>query len=175
MLLRGKTAPGADFADIYTLRLQRHLPAQRAAARVTGNNVSVFIGQPRSLFVNITCPRCSFSRELPADRAPSKAVIATCPHCACRFRFVPGTGVTDVISEPPEPVVNDEQQGGQPQSAESGYSQPPQGGWHSGDDDPLPPGAIVPGSSSPRDRAGADADADPDPEPRYTSRAGDRR
>ena len=125
--------------------------------------------------MNITCPRCSFSRELPADRAPSKAVIATCPHCACRFRFVPGTGVTDVISEPPEPVVNDEQQGGQPQSAESGYSQPPQGGWHSGDDDPLPPGAIVPGSSSPRDRAGADADADPDPEPRYTSRAGDRR
>lgn len=125
--------------------------------------------------MNITCPRCGFSRELPADRAPSKAVIATCPHCACRFRFVPGTGVTDVISEPPEPVVDDEPQGDQPQAAESGYSQSPQGGWHSGGDDPLPPGAIVPGSISPRNRAGADADAESDTEPRYTSRAGDRK
>lgn len=129
--------------------------------------------------MNITCPRCDFSRELPADRAPSKAVIATCPHCACRFRFVPGSGVTDVISEPPEPVVNGEQQGGQPQPDESGYSQPPQGGWHSGGDDPLPPGAIVPGSSSPRSRAGADAGSDVDAEsdsgPRYTSGAGDRK
>ncbi|WP_300909447.1 zinc-ribbon domain-containing protein, partial [uncultured Desulfovibrio sp.] len=37
--------------------------------------------------VNITCPRCGFSRELPADRLPARAVIATCPRCACRFRF----------------------------------------------------------------------------------------
>ena len=145
--------------------------------------------------MNITCPRCGFSRELPADRAPSKAVIATCPHCACRFRFVPGTGVTDVISEPLEPAFNDEQPGGQPQSADPGYSrpagsagqQPPQGGWHSGDDDPLPPGAIVPGSSSPRSGAdsgadsgagsGADsgADSQPDAEPRYTAGAGNRK
>ena len=125
--------------------------------------------------MNITCPRCGFSRELPADRAPSKAVIATCPHCACRFRFVPGTGVTDVIAAPQEPVVDDEQQGAQVAGALAGGDGAPQGGWHSGDDDPLPPGAIVPGSSSPRNHAGADADAEPDPEPRYTSRAGDRR
>ena len=116
----GKSALQAALKGICLLRLQRHLPALCAAARVAGNNVSVFIGQPRSLFVNITCPRCGFSRELPADRAPSKAVSATCPHCACRFRFMPGTGVTDVISEPPEPVVNEEQQGAQPQSEESG-------------------------------------------------------
>lgn len=131
--------------------------------------------------MNITCPRCGFSRELPADRAPSKAVIATCPHCACRFRFVPGSGVTDVISEPPETDLNEEQPEGQtdsqPQSAESGYSQPPQGGWHSGGDDPLPPGAIVPGSSSPRSSAGSntDTDADADAEPRYTPGAGNRK
>ena len=129
--------------------------------------------------MNITCPRCGFSRELPADRAPSKAVIATCPHCACRFRFVPGSGVTDVISEPPEADFTeaqpDNQQQGQPQSGESGYSQPPQGGWHSGGDDPLPPGAIVPGSSTPRKSAGSDADGEAEPEPRYTQSGDDRR
>lgn len=132
--------------------------------------------------MNITCPRCGFSRELPADRAPSKAVIATCPHCACRFRLVPGSGVTDVISEPLEPAFNDEQQGGQqpadygqsrPESA-AGQQQPPQGGWHSGDDDPLPPGAIVPGSSTPRANAGSDADSASESQPRYTSGAGGR-
>ena len=192
MLWNGKTAPEAVLTVICLLRLRRHLPVLWAAARVAGNHVSVFIGQPRSLFVNITCPRCGFSRELPADRAPSKAVIATCPNCACRFRFVPGTGVTDVISEPQEPTDHSEQQGGQPQSADSDYSspastadqqQPPQGGWHSGGDDPLPPGAIVPGSSSPRSGAGsgagsaADAGADTKPagEPRYTAGAGDRK
>ena len=134
--------------------------------------------------MNITCPRCGFSRELPADRAPSKAVIATCPHCACRFRFVPGTGVTEVISEPQEPACSDEQQGGQPQSADAGHSrpassagqsQPPQGGWHGGDDDPLPPGAIVPGSSSPRSGAASGAGSEPDDEPRYTSGPGNRK
>ena len=129
--------------------------------------------------MNITCPRCGFSRELPADRAPSKAVIATCPHCACRFRFMPGTGVTDVISEPQEPVVNEEQQGGQSQADESGYSQPAQGGWHSGGDDPLPPGAIVPGSSTPRanpSSASPDADTDAEPSGRRTAAgAGERK
>ena len=132
--------------------------------------------------MNITCPRCGFSRELPADRAPSKAVIATCPHCTCRFRFVPGTGVTDVISEPQEPAFNDEQPGGQPQSADSGHprpastegQQPPQGGWHSGGDDPLPPGAIVPGSGRPRSGAASGADSEPDAAPRHASGAGDR-
>ena len=149
--------------------------------------------------MNITCPRCGFNRELPAERAPSKAVIATCPHCACRFRLVPGIGVTDVISEPPEPTFDGEQQGGQPQSADSGNApsgdaagqQPPQGGWHSGGDDPLPPGAIVPGSSSPRSGAGsgassgassgagpagdAGADSKPADEPCHTSGAGNRK
>lgn len=88
---------------------------------------------------------------------------------------MPGTGVTDVISEPQEPVVNDEQQGAQPQSEESGYSQLPQGGWHSGGDDPLPPGAIVPGSSAPRANPAVDADAEPDSGRRTTSGAGERK
>jgi len=101
--------------------------------------------------VNITCPRCGFSRELPADRLPSKAVIATCPHCACRFRLVPGVGVMDVLSEPEHPVENPPHSGDSEVAAarpeNSGAEPHGRGAWQSGDDDPLPPGAIVPGHS----------------------------
>lgn len=101
--------------------------------------------------MNITCPRCGFSRELPADRLPSKAVIATCPHCACRFRLVPGVGVMDVLSEPEHPVENPAHSGDS-EAADArpenlGAEQHGRGAWQSGDDDPLPPGAIVPGHS----------------------------
>ena len=103
--------------------------------------------------MNITCPRCGFSRELPADRLPSKAVIATCPHCACRFRLVPGVGVMDVLSEPENPVENAAQPGDSSHVSaaqadhmdEQAHSR---GAWQSGEDDPLPPGAIVPGHSA---------------------------
>ena len=86
--------------------------------------------------MKITCPDCGFSRELPSDRVPAKPVIATCPHCACRFRFAPEDASSQVLTHgtdnmpgsPEEPVTPDV---------------PPQGG-----DDPLPPGAIVPGASS---------------------------
>ena len=117
----------------------------------------VYTGQPEEFFVKITCPRCGFSRELPADRQPSKAVIATCPHCACRFRFVPGSGVSDVLSEPEEPVVDAVRPGAATDASE--YSQPSdtdgagtpiRGERKDNGDDPLPPGAIVPGRAAPR-------------------------
>ena len=121
--------------------------------------------------MNITCPRCGFSRELPADRAPSKAVIATCPHCACRFRLVPGTGATDVLSEP-EDSVDNRAHGNDAARPSAGpdrmeQPQPPQGSWHDGDDDPLPPGAIVPGGQTSRSSS--------DSEPRREAGSGDRR
>ena len=101
--------------------------------------------------MNITCPRCGFSRELPADRLPSKAVIATCPHCACRFRLVPGVGVMDVLSEPEHPIENPAHNGDSQVAAarpeKLGAEPHGRGAWQSGDDDPLPPGAIVPGHS----------------------------
>ena len=125
--------------------------------------------------MNITCPRCGFSRELPADRAPSKAVIATCPHCACRFRLVPGTGVTDVLSEPEEPVDSGAHGNDAAQPSGTAHAgpdrleqpEPPQGSWHDGGDDPLPPGAIVPGSQTSRSPS--------DSEPRRGPGSGDRR
>lgn len=75
--------------------------------------------------VNITCPQCGFSRELPADRLPARAVIATCPKCACRFRFSPEDGVLETLDAPA------------PRDGTTAGS--------AGQDDPLPPGAIVPG------------------------------
>lgn len=84
--------------------------------------------------MKITCPDCGFFRELVADRAPTRPVIATCPKCGCRFRFQPEDASSQLIehghSAPAGPAVS-----------------PPH------EDDPLPPGAIVPGGSD----AGQDA------------------
>ena len=113
--------------------------------------------------MNITCPRCGFSRELPADRLPSKAVIATCPHCACRFRLVPGVGVMDVLTEPETPVESATQPGDSSHDVQPDHmdEQPhSRGAWQSGEDDPLPPGAIVPGQSARQRPTGAEADAE---------------
>lgn len=85
--------------------------------------------------MKITCPDCGFFRELAADRAPQRAVIATCPKCGCRFRFQPEDGVSRLLEH------------GQTASARPAASRPQE-------DDPLPPGAIVPGRN-----AGGQADA----------------
>lgn len=47
--------------------------------------------------MNIVCPQCGFSRRLPEERLPAGAVIATCPRCACRFRFSSKNGVLEVL------------------------------------------------------------------------------
>ena len=47
--------------------------------------------------MNIVCPQCGFSRRLPEDRLPGDVVIATCPQCACRFRFSVRDGVLGVL------------------------------------------------------------------------------
>lgn len=107
--------------------------------------------------MNITCPRCDFSREVPADRLPARAVIATCPHCRCRFRFAPGQGVLEVLPETMdhEHVAaagdTDPRMGSQPDfQAASGATRPDA----PDEDDPLPPGAIVPGRDLPQSRNG---------------------
>ncbi|MDD4700803.1 MAG: YIP1 family protein [Desulfovibrio sp.] len=109
--------------------------------------------------MNITCPRCGFSRQVPANRLPARAVIATCPQCACRFRFAPDTGVQDILPDAPQAGVQDQAQGqvaapaphDHPNSDDfrgSGaeISRDPSDSQDPGEDDPLPPGAIVPGS-----------------------------
>lgn len=50
--------------------------------------------------MEIRCPQCGFSRELPADKAPKGSVIAKCPRCACRFRFSQAAGAGEIL--PPD-------------------------------------------------------------------------
>lgn len=51
--------------------------------------------------MNITCPHCQFSQDVPADRlpavAPGKSILATCPRCAVRFRLFPHEGTTQLL------------------------------------------------------------------------------
>ncbi|NJB67600.1 putative Zn finger-like uncharacterized protein [Desulfobaculum xiamenense] len=37
--------------------------------------------------MNILCPNCQFSREVPDDKVPARSVMATCPKCGTKFRF----------------------------------------------------------------------------------------
>lgn len=103
--------------------------------------------------MNITCPRCGFSRQVPADRLPARAVIATCPHCACRFRFGPSTGEHEVLPDAPQAEQQETAHGGNAGTpAASAQDAAPDVDGPSPargpeEDDPLPPGAIVPGSS----------------------------
>ncbi len=36
--------------------------------------------------MNITCPQCQFSRQVPADKLPTASTMATCPQCQFRFK-----------------------------------------------------------------------------------------
>lgn len=84
--------------------------------------------------MNIICPQCRFSREVPEDRLPGAAAIATCPQCSHRFRIC-------------RPERNSEKRPtGEPPLAADAC------------DDPLPPGAVIPDSG--RD---AESDSGPEP------------
>ncbi len=37
--------------------------------------------------MEITCPQCGFTKDIPDDKIPSRAQIATCPKCKHRFKF----------------------------------------------------------------------------------------
>lgn len=95
--------------------------------------------------MKITCPDCGFFRELVADRVPARPVIATCPKCGCRFRFQPEDASCRLIEH------------GRP--APAGPAASP-----AHEDDPLPPGAIVPG----RTVAGQTAPQEPADDSRTT-------
>lgn len=52
--------------------------------------------------VEIVCPQCGFARDVSNYRLPARAVIATCPECACRFRFSSASSSVDELA-PPDP------------------------------------------------------------------------
>ncbi len=37
--------------------------------------------------MQITCPKCGFTKEIPEDKIPPRAQMATCPKCSHKFRF----------------------------------------------------------------------------------------
>lgn len=39
--------------------------------------------------MTLTCPKCGYSREIPAERLPASAARVTCPRCAETFAFIP--------------------------------------------------------------------------------------
>ncbi|MCR5564102.1 MAG: zinc-ribbon domain-containing protein [Desulfovibrio sp.] len=47
--------------------------------------------------MEITCPDCGFSRNVPEDRLPDATVVANCPMCGCRFRFSSKEGPLAVL------------------------------------------------------------------------------
>lgn len=47
--------------------------------------------------MNIVCPQCGFSRDVTQENLPKEHVIATCPKCACRFRFSLESGAGEIL------------------------------------------------------------------------------
>ena len=86
--------------------------------------------------MNIVCPQCGFSRRLPEDRLPGEVVIATCPQCACRFRFSARDGVLSVLP----PREQDAHPGGKAMGAGDAAA--------AGHGEDLPPGAVIPGADA---------------------------
>ncbi len=37
--------------------------------------------------MQITCPKCGFTKEIPEEKIPPRAQMATCPKCSHRFKF----------------------------------------------------------------------------------------
>ena len=57
--------------------------------------------------MHITCPECGFSREVPEDKLPKRAQLATCPKCATKFKFRDLPEEFD-LSEAPDPAPREE-------------------------------------------------------------------
>ena len=47
--------------------------------------------------MEIKCPQCGFSRQIPEGKLPEGSVIAKCPKCACRFRFSAAEGAGEIL------------------------------------------------------------------------------
>ncbi len=82
----------------------------------------------------IRCPECKFERRIDEESIPANAVMATCPHCKCRFRFRNSDGTPVAVDEPVMPET--------PPVKPPLAPTPPTS--VSDEDDPLPPGAVVP-------------------------------
>ncbi|WP_415718409.1 zinc-ribbon domain-containing protein [Maridesulfovibrio sp.] len=90
--------------------------------------------------MKVTCPECNFSSEIPVDKIPATAQLATCPKCKAKFKFrdldeeyAPvSDGQTEQYSNPdPDEEYGDaaayvNQHSQEAPHTESGYEQPAQ-------------------------------------------------
>jgi TM2 domain-containing membrane protein YozV len=49
--------------------------------------------------VKISCPNCTYSKDFPKDKVPTKSVNVSCPQCKQSFVFSPETTDTDFMFE----------------------------------------------------------------------------
>ncbi|MBG0776225.1 MAG: zinc-ribbon domain-containing protein [Desulfovibrionaceae bacterium] len=52
--------------------------------------------------MQIICPNCQFAREVPEDKLPPRAVVATCPRCKEKFKFRELPPEDEFLIEEPE-------------------------------------------------------------------------
>lgn len=89
--------------------------------------------------MRITCPVCHFARELPEDKIPAKAQVATCPKCKHKFRFraLPPEAFAPLADRPaPAKAQDTPSPDSGPQDAQARNAQP-QGSGPS--PEPIPP------------------------------------
>jgi hypothetical protein len=73
--------------------------------------------------MQLTCPHCGFSREIPAEKIPHTATMATCPKCQKKFNFrTPAADPIDILFETEKP---DTQTPSPPLSASKDHPQDP--------------------------------------------------
>lgn len=87
----------------------------------------------------IRCPECHFDRHIEDTKIPPSAVMATCPRCQCRFRFRNEDGSPLVPEDTPS---TDGESNVMAEEKPSVHSQPELSNLE--EDDPLPPGAVIP-------------------------------
>ncbi len=66
--------------------------------------------------MHLTCPTCGFSRDIPEDKIPATAKVATCPKCGEKFNFRDPAPV----QEPPAPTSAEETRTPPPQEEDFG-------------------------------------------------------
>lgn len=100
--------------------------------------------------MKIVCPQCGFTREVPDDRLPGTAAVATCPHCRHRFKVMRPAAAAEGSAPAPRasngsgPAYAPEE--GRQSAAEPGPENARQrSSAFPEEDDPLPPGAVIPG------------------------------
>lgn len=98
--------------------------------------------------MKIVCPQCAFERHVPEDRLPASSVIATCPHCQHRFRIQRPLLYGDDSQEIPVEEHGQQMPPPVPQPVAARQPYPTSQAipaQQSDEDDPLPPGAVIPG------------------------------